>query len=251
MNTQPYSWWVTSWINILSGSESLITLPWHIIDHNNLTLTPVRYILTEAIRWLVMLSFIAFTATQETVCHWAWSRCLMTWSRAGWQVMVTVTSISSLTLMTRHGDSDQHLITDSENQQVLVIDGQGHVNRRYKDEIHGVKLGNPWEITTAGQGRVLIVDHTAPCTTDVQEERGGKTTAPWKIVGTIICMYGWGKSQDVCRCQRYGWSTLCVCLWLQCPHWRQNIYWEDNQARHGNCNANPLSAEAAKHLPRR
>ena len=92
--------------------------------------------------------------------------------------------------MTRHGDSDQHLITDSDNQQVLVIDGQEHVNRRYKDEIHGVKLGNPWEITTDRQGRVLIVDHTAPCTTDVQEERRGKTTAPWKSVGTIMCMYG-------------------------------------------------------------
>ena len=61
--------------------------------------------------------------------------------------------------VTRH-DSDQYVITDWVNHQVVVIDEEGHVNRRYKDDIHGMKVDTPWGITTDRHGRILLVDHT-------------------------------------------------------------------------------------------
>ena len=61
--------------------------------------------------------------------------------------------------VTRH-DSDQYVITDWENRQVAVIDGDGHVKRLYKDDIHGVKVDKPFDITTDKHGRILMVDNT-------------------------------------------------------------------------------------------
>ena len=59
-----------------------------------------------------------------------------------------------------HGYSDQYVVTDFENHQVAVIDGEGQVKTRYKGDIHGVKVVYPWDITTDKQGRILIVDNT-------------------------------------------------------------------------------------------
>ena len=61
--------------------------------------------------------------------------------------------------VTRDGDGDQYVVTDWQNQLVAVIDGKGRVVRRYNDNIHGVKLGEPWDITTDKQGRILVVDN--------------------------------------------------------------------------------------------
>ena len=62
--------------------------------------------------------------------------------------------------ITHHGDADQYVVTDWENHQVVIIDNEGEVKTLYKDEIHGVKLDEPYDITTDKQGRILIVDHT-------------------------------------------------------------------------------------------
>ena len=60
--------------------------------------------------------------------------------------------------VTRYGDGEQYVVTDWQNHQVAVIDREGHVKARYKGDIHGVKLDQPWDITTDKQGRILIVD---------------------------------------------------------------------------------------------
>ena len=60
--------------------------------------------------------------------------------------------------VTRHRDSELFPATDWDNRQVVIIDDEGRVKKRYKDEIHGVKLYEPYNITTDKQGRILIVD---------------------------------------------------------------------------------------------
>ena len=62
--------------------------------------------------------------------------------------------------VTRHGDSDQFVVTDWKNHQVAVIDGEGRVKTIYENDIHGVELDEPYDITTDKQGRILIVDVT-------------------------------------------------------------------------------------------
>ena len=59
--------------------------------------------------------------------------------------------------VTRH-DGDQYVVTDCENHQVGVIDGDGHVTRLHKDDIHGVKVDQPFNITTDRHGRILMTD---------------------------------------------------------------------------------------------
>ena len=61
--------------------------------------------------------------------------------------------------VTRHGEGDQYVVTDSDNHQVAVVDGEGHVKTRYNNEIHGLKLDKPFDIATDKQGRILIVEH--------------------------------------------------------------------------------------------
>ena len=61
--------------------------------------------------------------------------------------------------VTRH-DGDQYVVTDWWNHQVAVIDGDGHVKRLNKDDIHGVKVDKPWDITTDRHGRILMTDFT-------------------------------------------------------------------------------------------
>ena len=62
--------------------------------------------------------------------------------------------------VTWHGDGDHYVVRDSDNHQVAVIDREGQVKRRYKDDIHGVKLNKPFDIATDKHGRILMVDAT-------------------------------------------------------------------------------------------
>ena len=74
--------------------------------------------------------------------------------------VITLTDAVKPHWITRHSDGEQYVVTAWENHQVAVIDDEGHVNTRYKNEIHGVKLDTPYDITTDKQGRLLIVDNT-------------------------------------------------------------------------------------------
>ena len=62
--------------------------------------------------------------------------------------------------ITRHGDTELFAVTDWQSHKVMIIDNEGQVNTRYKDELQGVKLNKPYDITTDKQGRILIVEHT-------------------------------------------------------------------------------------------
>ena len=59
--------------------------------------------------------------------------------------------------VTRHG-GNQYVVTDWQNHQVVMIDGKGSVQKRYKDDIHGVNLNAPLDVITDRKGRVLISD---------------------------------------------------------------------------------------------
>ena len=60
--------------------------------------------------------------------------------------------------VTRNRDGGDYVVRDWKNHQVVVINIDGQVQTRYKDEIHGVKLDHPFDITTDKQGRILIAD---------------------------------------------------------------------------------------------
>ena len=59
-------------------------------------------------------------------------------------------------LITRHGD--QYVVTDWESHQVVMIDEKGLVQKRYKDDMHGVKLDAPYNVICDRKGRILISD---------------------------------------------------------------------------------------------
>ena len=56
----------------------------------------------------------------------------------------------------RHGDSDDYLVSDCINKQVVVFNG--YTKMRYRDEIHGVKMGLPSNVATLPNTSVLISD---------------------------------------------------------------------------------------------
>ena len=58
----------------------------------------------------------------------------------------------------RYGDDDQYVVTDWAKHQVAIIEKDGQVKTRYVDELHGLKLGEPYNIITDQQGRILICD---------------------------------------------------------------------------------------------
>ena len=62
--------------------------------------------------------------------------------------------------ITRFGNSDQYVVSDWNNGQVVIIDGRGQVKTRYKGDIHGVRLGVPcpWDVITDPHRGVLIAD---------------------------------------------------------------------------------------------
>ena len=60
--------------------------------------------------------------------------------------------------VTRLDDKDHYVVTDSLYDQIVIVDKEGHVLTRYKDQIQGVKLGIPADVITDPQGRILIAD---------------------------------------------------------------------------------------------
>ena len=72
--------------------------------------------------------------------------------------VIRLTDDMKPTWITRH-DGDHYVVTDWINHQVAVIDGGGHVKSRYKDDIHGVEMDKPYDITTDKHGRILVVDY--------------------------------------------------------------------------------------------
>ena len=59
--------------------------------------------------------------------------------------------------VTRHGDGDQYVVSDCNNNQVVMIDNKGQVKTSYKADVHGVKLGVR-AIITDHHGVILIAD---------------------------------------------------------------------------------------------
>ena len=55
---------------------------------------------------------------------------------------------------------NRYIVTDWDNKQVVVIGKRGEVMKRYRNNIHGVKLLKPSDVITDIQGRILISDHT-------------------------------------------------------------------------------------------
>ena len=60
--------------------------------------------------------------------------------------------------LARYGNGDQYIVVDYENKHVLVINNKGQVKTRYKDEIQGVKLGDPCDVIRDTEGKILITD---------------------------------------------------------------------------------------------
>ena len=62
--------------------------------------------------------------------------------------------------LTRAIDSVHLVITDYVNKQIVIINKEGQVKAQYKNNIHGVKLGQPCGIIKDFIGRVLISDQS-------------------------------------------------------------------------------------------
>ena len=60
--------------------------------------------------------------------------------------------------LTRQGDREDYVILDYFNDQVVIIDKHGEIKTRYKDEIHSVKLGEPYDVISDQHGGILIAD---------------------------------------------------------------------------------------------
>ena len=58
--------------------------------------------------------------------------------------------------VTRHFDSNHYVVSDY--KELVIIDRRGQIKKRYKDEIHCVKLGSSCDVITDPHGGVLIAD---------------------------------------------------------------------------------------------
>ena len=58
--------------------------------------------------------------------------------------------------VTRYGD--KYVISDYCDRQIVLINKAGQVKRRYKDDIHGVKIGRAFDVTSGPNGTVLVAD---------------------------------------------------------------------------------------------
>ena len=61
--------------------------------------------------------------------------------------------------LTRHGDGGQYVISDWDNDQVVMIDNKGQVKTSYKAGVHGVELGWPRDVITDPHRGVLIANY--------------------------------------------------------------------------------------------
>ena len=59
--------------------------------------------------------------------------------------------------VTRYGD--QYVISDPWNKQIVFINKVGQVKRRYKGEIHGVKIGGTFDVISGPNGTILVADY--------------------------------------------------------------------------------------------
>ena len=59
--------------------------------------------------------------------------------------------------VTRHGD--QYVISDWWNKQVVLINKEGLVKKRYKGDIHGIKLGHTFDVISSSNGTLLVADN--------------------------------------------------------------------------------------------
>ena len=60
--------------------------------------------------------------------------------------------------VTRHGDGDQYVVSDHNNDQVVMIDNKGQVKTRYKGNINGVKVDGLHDVITDLHAGVLIAN---------------------------------------------------------------------------------------------
>ena len=60
--------------------------------------------------------------------------------------------------VTRHGDGDQYVVSDHNNDQVVMIDNKGQVKTRYKGNINGVKVDGLHDVITDPHRGVLIAN---------------------------------------------------------------------------------------------
>ena len=59
--------------------------------------------------------------------------------------------------VTRYGD--QYVISDHCNNQIVLINKVGQVKKRYKGEIHGVKIGHTFDVNSESNGTILVADY--------------------------------------------------------------------------------------------
>ena len=60
--------------------------------------------------------------------------------------------------VTRHGDGDQYVVSDHNNDQVVLIDDKGEVTTHYKGDIQGVKVDGLHDVTTDPYRGVLMAN---------------------------------------------------------------------------------------------
>ena len=61
--------------------------------------------------------------------------------------------------ITHYCDGEHYVITTCFNHQMVVINAEGQVKRRFKGDINGVKMENPVALTTDRHDRILVVDN--------------------------------------------------------------------------------------------
>ena len=99
--------------------------------------------------------------------------------------------------ITRHGH--QYVVTDFVSHQVVMIDGKGLVQKRYKDDIHGVKLDAPYDVITDRKGRILISDCRQHCVLSLSRD-GGEVR---QLIQKQHLTYPWSLSLDPDNNQLY------------------------------------------------
>ena len=60
--------------------------------------------------------------------------------------------------ITRHGDGDQYVVSDHNNDQVVIIDDKGEVTTHYKGDIQGVKVDGLHDVITDPHRGVLMAN---------------------------------------------------------------------------------------------
>ena len=123
--------------------------------------------------------------------------------------MITLSDDVMLYRIARHGD--QYIVTDFVSHQVVKIDGMRIVQKRYKNDIHGVKLDAPFDVLTDRKGRILISDFQQHRVLSLSRDRDEAR----QLIQTRHLMYPWSLSLDPDNNQLYvsgldNNNTFCV-----------------------------------------